>query len=84
MYMDYWHAALWVMVEGFEKLGLKDQQLEQLLKRPLRKKLREFVSAPVLSPSGLNRSGRLRRARGSGVGFHFFRAAGGHHGTREQ
>lgn len=39
MYLDYWWAALLVVVEAYEKLGLYDAATEKLLKSPLRSKL---------------------------------------------
>jgi hypothetical protein len=39
MYLDYWWAALYVVVEAYEKLGLYDAATEKLLKSPLRSKL---------------------------------------------
>lgn len=39
MYLDYWWAALYVVVEAYEKLDLYDAATEKLLKSPLRSKL---------------------------------------------
>jgi hypothetical protein len=39
MYFDYWWAALSVVVEAYEKLGLYDAATEKILKSPLRSKL---------------------------------------------
>ncbi|MGO8914878.1 MAG: hypothetical protein ACLQJR_03100 [Stellaceae bacterium] len=41
LYLDYWLAALYVVVEGFEKLSLHNAATEKLLKSPLRSKLNQ-------------------------------------------
>jgi hypothetical protein len=41
-YMSYWYASLWVVVEGWQKLGLHDDEVDQLLDSPLTEKLRLF------------------------------------------
>jgi hypothetical protein len=40
MYMDYFYAALFVVLEGYEKLGLSDPDTEALLDQALISKLR--------------------------------------------
>lgn len=33
-YMSYWYASLWVVVEGWQKLDLHDQEIDGLLDSP--------------------------------------------------
>lgn len=42
MFLDYWHAALWVVVEGYNKLGLKDKRVARILSNPLTPKLKDY------------------------------------------
>jgi hypothetical protein len=39
MYLDFWYSALFVAVEGYEKLGLYDSQVENMLSSPLQFKI---------------------------------------------
>lgn len=41
-YMSYWYASLWVVVEGWQKLGLHDDEVDRLLDSPLTEKLRLY------------------------------------------
>jgi hypothetical protein len=41
-YMSYWYASLWVVVEGWQKLGLHDDEVDRLLASPLTEKLHLF------------------------------------------
>jgi hypothetical protein len=33
-YMSYWYAALYVVIEGWQKLGLRDEAIDRLLESP--------------------------------------------------
>jgi hypothetical protein len=33
-YMSYWYAALYVVVEGWQKLGIHDSKIDELLSSP--------------------------------------------------
>jgi hypothetical protein len=41
-YMSYWYASLWVVVEGWQKLGLHDDEVDRLLDSALTEKLKLF------------------------------------------
>jgi hypothetical protein len=40
MYLDYWYAGIFAAMEGYEKLGLTDAEVERLRADPLYSKLR--------------------------------------------
>lgn len=42
LYMSYWYAALYVVVEGWRELSLEDGQLDQLLAHPYIELLRRY------------------------------------------
>jgi len=42
MYMSYWYGALYVVCEGWQKLGLSDRLIDQLLESPNLKLLRRY------------------------------------------
>lgn len=44
MYFDYWLAALNVVVEGFDKLGLYDDEVEALIRTSTRSTLLKYRS----------------------------------------
>lgn len=42
IYMSYWYAGLYVLIEGWRDLGLKDDIIDKLLDNPLVDLLRRF------------------------------------------
>jgi hypothetical protein len=42
MYVDYWYAGIFAVMEGYEKLGLTIPEVETLSADPLYKKLRDY------------------------------------------
>ena len=42
MYLDYWYAAIFAAVDGYEKLALTDPEVERLRNDPLYTKLRSY------------------------------------------
>jgi hypothetical protein len=42
MYLDFWYATLFVTLEGYEKLGLHNTVIENILSSPLQTKLRSY------------------------------------------
>lgn len=42
MYLDYWYAGIFAAMEGYEKLGLTDPEVEKLRTDPLYAKLRAY------------------------------------------
>jgi hypothetical protein len=42
MYLDYWYAGIFAVMEGYEKLGLADDDVENLRADPLYSKLRAY------------------------------------------
>jgi len=42
MYLDYWYAGIFAAMEGYEKLGLFDPEVEKLRADPLYRKLRSY------------------------------------------
>ncbi|MGG5889445.1 SEC-C metal-binding domain-containing protein [Falsiroseomonas sp. HC035] len=45
MFIDYWHSALWVVLEGYGKLaalGVKDKNIDRLRSNPLTSRLKDY------------------------------------------
>jgi hypothetical protein len=42
MYLDYWYAGIFAAMEGYEKLGLSDTEVERFRADPLYSKLRAY------------------------------------------
>ncbi len=42
LYMSYWYGGLYVVIEGWQELGLKDETVEKLLESPNVSLLRRF------------------------------------------
>ncbi len=42
MYMSYWYATLYIVVEGWQALGLKDADVEALIQSPNTELLRRY------------------------------------------
>ena len=42
MYLDFWYSSLFVAIEGYEKLGLQNMEVENLLSSPMQTKLRKY------------------------------------------